>query len=132
VDSYLIAKQIGYAEVLKALSELAPQLGLPEGLDGWEMLSNRMKDGEPQTEDQEGGLEKVRQFVQVVISAAKEKSADAEKYFENVSKMASDPNAPPEFQELGKVLRDYMAGVKNPDLSKLPEELAQVVREAIG
>jgi hypothetical protein len=29
---------------LQALSALAPSLGLPEGLDGWETLAKRMKD----------------------------------------------------------------------------------------
>ncbi len=43
VTVYLIAKQIGYAQVLQALANLAPQLGLPEGLEGWEMLAQRIK-----------------------------------------------------------------------------------------
>ncbi len=43
--AYVIAKKIGYAELLKALANLAPQLGMPAGLEGWEMLSKRMKDG---------------------------------------------------------------------------------------
>jgi tetratricopeptide (TPR) repeat protein len=46
VDAYLIAKQIGLAQVLQALSKLAPQLGLPEGLEGWERLAHRIQNGE--------------------------------------------------------------------------------------
>lgn len=42
-NSYLIAKQIGYAQVLQALAELAPQLGLSGGLEGWEMVVQRIK-----------------------------------------------------------------------------------------
>jgi hypothetical protein len=38
LSAYGIAKQIGNAQVLEAFSNLAPQLGLPPGLDGWETL----------------------------------------------------------------------------------------------
>jgi len=44
VTVYVIAKQMNLAQALKALADLAPQLGLPEGLEGWEMLAKRMKD----------------------------------------------------------------------------------------
>ena len=43
VTVYVIAKQINEHQALQALSQLAPQLGLPEGLQGWEMLAERMK-----------------------------------------------------------------------------------------
>jgi len=46
VTVYLIAKQMNLAQALKALADLAPQLGLPEGLEGWEMLANRMQNAE--------------------------------------------------------------------------------------
>ena len=45
VTVYMLAKPMGLAEVLKALTNLAPQLGLPEGLQGWEMLAQRMQSG---------------------------------------------------------------------------------------
>jgi tetratricopeptide (TPR) repeat protein len=35
-ESYQIAKEIGLSEVLNALQNLAGQLGLPNGLAGWE------------------------------------------------------------------------------------------------
>lgn len=43
IESYQIAKQIGYAQVLAALEELAEQLGLPNGLEGWEALAEKLK-----------------------------------------------------------------------------------------
>ena len=43
VNVYIIAKPMGLANVLQALSQLAPQLGLPEGLAGWEQLAQRIK-----------------------------------------------------------------------------------------
>lgn len=42
VTVYLFAKQINYFQALQSLSKLAPQLGMPEGLDGWEQLARRM------------------------------------------------------------------------------------------
>lgn len=42
VTVYLIAKQINLAQVLQALADLAPKVGLPEGLEGWEMLAQQM------------------------------------------------------------------------------------------
>ncbi len=44
VTAYVIARQIGYAQVLQALAGLAPKLGLPVGLDGWEELAKKRKD----------------------------------------------------------------------------------------
>ena len=43
VNAYIIAKQINGAQVLQALSQLAPQLGLPEGLEGWAQLAQRLQ-----------------------------------------------------------------------------------------
>jgi hypothetical protein len=45
VTVYLIAKQINEYQALQALANLAPQLGLPEGLEGWEMLAKQKADG---------------------------------------------------------------------------------------
>uniref|UniRef100_Q3AQG1 Uncharacterized protein n=1 Tax=Chlorobium chlorochromatii (strain CaD3) TaxID=340177 RepID=Q3AQG1_CHLCH len=42
VTAYTLARKIGYAQVLDALENLAPQLGLPGGLEGWEMLARQM------------------------------------------------------------------------------------------
>jgi hypothetical protein len=41
LSAYQIAKAINYAQVLQALANLAPQLGLEEGLAGWERLSKQ-------------------------------------------------------------------------------------------
>ena len=46
VTSYMIAKQINLAQGLQALADLAPQLGMPEGLAGWEALAQRMQSEE--------------------------------------------------------------------------------------
>ncbi len=43
VTVYIIAKQMKLAQALDALSNLAPTLGLPEGLDGWEKLAEQMQ-----------------------------------------------------------------------------------------
>jgi tetratricopeptide (TPR) repeat protein len=46
VTAYRIAKQIGHAQILQALAKLAPQLGLPSGLEGWEELARRAENPE--------------------------------------------------------------------------------------
>jgi len=132
---YRLAKKMNLAQALDALRNLAPQLGLPEGLAGWEMLSQKMERGETiefGQREEVSQAEQIRRFVAGLAQAVREKSENAQKYFESVSKMAVDPNAPSELQELGKVLREYMAGVKNPDLSNLPQELAEIVREELN
>ncbi len=43
--AYSIAKQINLATILSALARLAPQLGMPGGLDGWEQLAQQGQDG---------------------------------------------------------------------------------------
>jgi hypothetical protein len=60
----------------------------------------------------------------------KKKDAKQE-YFEAISKMVVNPNAPPHYRELGDVLKKYMSGIKNPDLSGLPSEIAEIVRKAL-
>lgn len=130
VTVYVIAKQMNLAQALKALSELAPQLGMPEGLEGWENLAQRVKSGEGE-EEEKSGLEQIKQFVTGLVKAMHEKGDDAQKYFESVSKMAADPEAPAHIQELGTVLKKYMSGMKTPDLSKLPQEIAEIVRAAL-
>jgi hypothetical protein len=45
VTAYQIAKKTNFAQTLQALANLAPQLGLPPGLDGWEQLAQRMNTG---------------------------------------------------------------------------------------
>lgn len=40
---YLIAKRISHAQALKALADLAPMLGIPEGPEGWETLAQQMQ-----------------------------------------------------------------------------------------
>ncbi|MCQ3945465.1 MAG: hypothetical protein DPW21_02080, partial [Anaerolineae bacterium] len=128
---YKIAKKINEYQALQALSQLAPQLGLPEGLEGWEMLARWMtEDGGLETEA-EDELGQLRDFVQGLVKAARERSPEAQKYFEAVSKMAVDSDMPPHFQELGNVLKKYMSGIRNPDLSKLPKEIAEIVQKAL-
>ena len=130
VTVYQIAKPMGLANVLQALSKLAPQLGLPEGLDGWEKLARQAEAGSGQNSKQDE-LEQITQFVQGLVQAVRGKSPETQKYFETASKMAVDPKAPPVYRTLGKVLQSYMSGMKKPDLSGLPDEMAEIVRAAL-
>jgi tetratricopeptide (TPR) repeat protein len=82
-------------------------------------------------DDTQGQGMTVEAFIRTVFQVAREKRPQGEQLFGQLSKMAVDPNQPPEIQSLAKVLRDVMAGGKNPDLSQLPEELAKVVKEEL-
>lgn len=44
LKAYQIARQIRQADVLQALTNLAPQIGMVEGLAGWEELARKSKD----------------------------------------------------------------------------------------
>ncbi|MEI6847107.1 MAG: tetratricopeptide repeat protein, partial [Chlorobiaceae bacterium] len=46
VTVYRIASQINFAQALEALADLAPRLGLPEGLEGWEKLATQMDENQ--------------------------------------------------------------------------------------
>ena len=43
VNMYILAKQINLTQALQKLANVAPKAGLPEGLDGWEMLAQNMQ-----------------------------------------------------------------------------------------
>ncbi|HKY53895.1 MAG TPA: hypothetical protein VJM08_06280, partial [Anaerolineales bacterium] len=118
---------------LQALSNLAPSLGLPEGLEGWERLAREMQSEESGGQNEEKSeLERIGQFVLAVVQSVRTKSSEAGKYFEAVSRMAVDSKTPPHYQELGNILKKFMSGVRNPDLSKLPKEMAAIVQKALG
>ncbi|MBC8450228.1 MAG: hypothetical protein H8D78_21050 [Chloroflexi bacterium] len=46
--------------------------------------------------------------------------------------IATDPNAPPEFRALGRVLNAVLSGERAPDTSALPPEWADKVREMLA
>jgi tetratricopeptide (TPR) repeat protein len=73
----------------------------------------------------------VQDFVRGAIQAARAHDPQVQRYFEAASKLARDEDAPAELRALGKVLQKILAGVKNPDLSQLPEELARLVKEEL-
>lgn len=73
----------------------------------------------------------VQDFLHGAIEAARSHSPQAAQYFDVVTKMVRDSKSPTEIQELGKVLQKVLADVKTPDLSKLPEELAKLVKEEL-
>ena len=79
VTVYVMAKQMNLAQALKALSDLAPQLGLPEELEGWEKLAHQMQNGEGAEEgDEESEEQQITQFVQAVVVAVRSKSEECQ------------------------------------------------------
>jgi tetratricopeptide (TPR) repeat protein len=70
-------------------------------------------------------------LVRAVMHAVRTKDPQAAYYFKAVSQMGRDFTFPEELQEVGKVLRMIVAGITNPDLSRLPEELAKLINEEL-
>ncbi len=74
----------------------------------------------------------IDQFIMEAIRAARQKKPEVQQYYEAAGKMASDPNAPAEFRNLGKVLQRIMLGDTKADLSALPPELAGIIKKALA
>ncbi|MBX3038590.1 MAG: tetratricopeptide repeat protein [Anaerolineales bacterium] len=130
VSSYVIASQINYAQVLQALSQLALELGRSEGLDVWRQLAQH-KQEITENENEVSELEGLRRFVADLVEAVSERNPEAEKFFRAVSIMAMDTDVPLGYQELGKVLKNYMLGSKKLDISSLPDEFRKIIEEEL-
>jgi tetratricopeptide (TPR) repeat protein len=74
----------------------------------------------------------IEELIHNVIQSVRSKQPKANEYYVIVSQMARDSSASQEIQELGQVLQKILVGVKNPDLSKLPEGIANLIREEFG
>ena len=73
----------------------------------------------------------VEDLIRNTVQAARAKSSQAEGYYDAFSKMAVDSEAPPPLQALAGVMRRVLTGNFDPDLSGLPPELAEVVKQAL-
>ncbi|MCC7576009.1 MAG: hypothetical protein KK926_04125 [Methanomethylovorans sp.] len=72
-------------------------------------------------------MDHIQQLIEHVITAVHSNDPDASQIFDKLSEMVVDPQALAHYRELGKVLQQYMSGIKNPDLSNLPDEIAALV-----
>jgi len=81
-------------------------------------------------DDDDGKLVSLEDFIQMVTRACKPDAPAglAEQMRTATRGMATQPNAPPELRELGRVLNQILSGERNPDLSALHPQLAEVVR----
>lgn len=70
-------------------------------------------------------------FIRAAFDISRNKQSQKELWFEQLSHTIIVYDKYPEIQSLAKVLRDVMIGVKNPDLSQLPEEFAKIVKEEL-
>jgi len=76
-------------------------------------------------------LDVTKQFIKVAIKAAREKDSEVKNFYEFTQKMATDSSSTTEMRELGRALSRILNGDTNVDLSRLPEELAELVREEL-
>ena len=109
-------------ELLNSALELYKSLG--------DLESGRLENWLFEFEEKKS-IENLHEFIHIVISASRNRSADANSYFSFTSRMSRDSTVPIETRELAKVLRNILAGVKTPDLLALPEELAKLVTDEL-
>ncbi len=99
---------------------------------------NYLKTKIPQEVSNETSIQTIfmRHVTQEIISSAIHalrtgNTDEKECFFNEAVKMALDTKSPIEMQETGKVLQRILIGVKNPDMSNLPKELAQYIKEEL-
>jgi tetratricopeptide (TPR) repeat protein len=67
----------------------------------------------------------------VIVATKNGDKSEKQNHFDTLTHMASDSSLRPEVRELALILKKIMVGVKKPDLSKLPKEIAEIVQKAI-
>ncbi len=81
-------------------------------------------------EDDGGDMVSLQDFLQMVVRACQPDAPPAlrEQLHKATLGMATQPNAPPGMRELGSVLNRVLSGEREPDLSVLPPQFADMVR----
>ena len=94
------------------------------------LLAELTEQSPAQPEGQAGELMQ-DQWVALVRQARNGDQELAEQLSPILEQLASNADAPPEIQALAHVLLQLLAGETSPDLSGLPPELVEAVREAL-
>ncbi|MEW5717546.1 MAG: hypothetical protein AB1817_02850 [Chloroflexota bacterium] len=92
-----------------------------------EQMANRQTESQ---DDDDGKMISLEDFIQLVTRACKPDAPAGlvEQMHAATRGMATQPNLAPELRELGRVLNLILSGERNPDLSALHPQLAEVVR----
>jgi hypothetical protein len=86
-----------------------------------------------QDDDDDGEMISLEQFLQHVVRACQPDAPAglAEQMSAATRGMATQPNLQPELRELGRVLNLILSGERNPDLSGMHPQLAEVVEKVL-
>ncbi len=112
-------------DVLRGLGMEAPTPTLPRSQD--------QRTGEGVERDDDGKMISLEDFLQQVVRACKPDAPTglAEQMHAATRGMATQANLSPELRKLGRVLNQILSGERNPDLSALHPQLAEVVRQML-
>jgi hypothetical protein len=126
-----IGAEAGPQGVVKVLGAIRDVMGAENFDIAWkEVTDSPLPEWFVQSQQPEQGMT-AEQFIARAIQSAREKRPEAEEYFKDAQRLASDSNAPKEVQELGRVIQRVMIGDKNADLSSLPREWAEAITKAL-
>ena len=95
------------------------------------MTNEQMTNMRPEPhDDDDGKMISLEEFLHRVVAACKPDAPArlAEQMHAATRGMATQANLSPELRELGRVLNQILSGERNPDLSALHPQLAEVVR----
>jgi tetratricopeptide (TPR) repeat protein len=92
---------------------------------------SELQDNYTEVKKEETRTASIKDFIDEIVNAKRHKDPKAEQYFYKIAGMTIDENLAVEIRELVKVLQKILIGDKTPDLSRLPKELATLVKEAL-
>jgi tetratricopeptide (TPR) repeat protein len=133
LDSLQLLERVGARPDAQKVAETIIEFRQNIGTEKFEKIWRDVLNDTPMPEwlTESSGLT-LEQLVQMCVTVAREKRPEASQLYDAVSKMATDTNASKELQALGKALRQILIGVKNPDLTELPEEIRNLIQETLA
>ena len=89
--------------------------------------------GETRNDDDDGKMISLEDFIQRVTRACKpDAPTGLMEQMRTVTRgMSTQANSHPALQELGRILTAILAGERNPDLSELPNNVAERIKEML-
>ena len=76
--------------------------------------------------------EKDREFIIDSISAYRGRKPEAASFFNDATKLSKNTDIAPKYKELGTVIRNILAGINNPDLSRLSKDFANLISQELN
>ncbi|MEM7133188.1 MAG: tetratricopeptide repeat protein [Chloroflexota bacterium] len=130
-QAYVIFAQTSAPETQWAGGNLVKACGSPDAAAAvlQQMFGGESASSPPAQEEEGIALE---QLLALVVQARQGEHEIGKQLYPMLQDMAANAEAPPEYQELAKVLTRVLIGINDPDLSSLPEDLATMVRDMLA